>query len=73
LEDNKPVILEWSGSSPENPENIMIGLVEEDSKFSTIATHMIPEFPVNLMAITAIGLMGALVALRLKSNRIKIQ
>jgi len=33
-----------------------------------IGTSVIPEFPVNLMAITAIGLIGALIALRLKGN-----
>ncbi len=32
------------------------------------SSHVIPEFPINLMAVTAIGLMGVLIAIRLKGK-----
>ena len=43
-----------------------IGSISSRVAEEIIGTQVIPEFPVNLMVIAAIGLMGALIALRLK-------
>ncbi len=39
-------------------------------KIEIVGTSIIPEFPVNLMLVTAVGLIGALVAVRLKAKDI---
>jgi len=36
---------------------------------SNLTGNIIPEFPVNLLAVTAIGLIGVLIALRLRDSK----
>ncbi len=48
----------------------IIGPIDENGKLTIIGTYVIPEFPVNLMIVTAIGLIGTLIAVRLKAKDI---
>jgi methane/ammonia monooxygenase subunit B len=53
--------------------SIKLTYPEGTHKISIIGTRAIPEFPVNLMVIMTVGLIGVLVVLRVKSSKIVLR
>ncbi len=72
LDNNTPAMFsELNKNDTRRTLKIQIPMGTE--RFDIIGTQIVPEFPVNLMVMTAVGLMGVIIVLRLRSQKLTTQ